>query len=181
MKAIAIAEHRGWARFDSLQAYYSVAGRDLEREIAPLLESEGVGLMVWSPLAGGLLSGKFRPNEKEPQGARRSSFDFPPVDRDRLWHCVDAMRDIAKAHKASVAQVALSWLLHRKVVSSVIIGVKDPAQLADNLGSVHLALSAAEMEKLNEVSALPQEYPGWMLTRQGEGRVPVFERGKKGS
>lgn len=179
MKALGIAEHRGFARFETLQAYYSVVGRDLEREIVPLLQSEKVGLMVWSPLAGGLLSGKFKPDEKEPQGARRASFDFPPVNRDRAFAIVDIMRDIAKAQKATVAQVALSWLLHQPVVSSVIIGVKTPEQLADNLGSVHVALTADDLKKLNDASALPQEYPGWMLTRQGADRVPVFERGKK--
>jgi aryl-alcohol dehydrogenase-like predicted oxidoreductase len=180
MKALGISQHRGWARFDTLQAYYSIAGRDLEREIVPLLKSEKVGLMVWSPLAGGLLSGKFKPDAKDPQGARRASFDFPPVDKDRAWKCVDVMRAIATAHKASVAQVALAWLLHQEAVTSVLIGVKNPGQLDDNLGAVNVALSDDDLKRLDEISALPQEYPGWMLARQSEGRVPVFERGKKG-
>jgi aryl-alcohol dehydrogenase-like predicted oxidoreductase len=179
MKAVGIAEHKDRARFETLQAYYSIAGRDLEREILPMLKSEKVGLMVWSPLAGGLLSGKFKRDEKEPQGTRRASFDFPPVDKDRAWKCVDVMRAIAEKHKASVAQVALAWLLHQEVVTSVIIGVKSPVQLNDNLGAVNVALGKDDLKQLGEASALPQEYPGWMLARQGQDRVPVFERGKK--
>jgi aryl-alcohol dehydrogenase-like predicted oxidoreductase len=180
MKAVGVAQHHDRARFETVQAYYSIAGRDLEREIVPMLRSENVGLMVWSPLAGGLLSGKFKPDAKDPQGARRASFDFPPVNRERAWKCVDVMREVAKAHKASVAQVALSWLLHQEVVTSVILGVKTPEQLADDLGSVHVALTPEDLKRLDEVSALPKEYPGWMLERQNaEPRIPVFERGKK--
>ena len=172
MKAQGSAHHRGWARFETLQAYYSIAGRDLEREIVPLLEDQKMGLMVWSPLAGGLLSGKFGPGSNGPEGARRAAFDFPPVDKDRAWKCVDAMREVANARGVSVARVALAYVLAKPFVMSVIIGAKTMEQLDDNLDAVKLALSADEMNKLDEASALPGEYPGWMLARQGAERVP---------
>ena len=174
VKALGIAERRGLARFASLQAYYTIAGRDLEREIAPMLHSEGLGLMVWSPLAGGLLSGKYGRGQQKGEGAesdsRRVSFDFPPVNKERAWDVIDAMRPIAQAHQASVARVALAWLLHQPVVTSVIIGVKSIAQLDDNIAAVALRLSADELAALDKVSALPREYPGWMLERQSDTR-----------
>jgi aryl-alcohol dehydrogenase-like predicted oxidoreductase len=172
MKALGIAERLGLARVESLQAYYTIAGRDLEREIVPLLLEENVGLMVWSPLAGGLLSGKFGPGSNGPEGARRASFDFPPVDKDRAWACVAAMREVAAAHDVSVARVALAWLLAKPWVSTIIIGAKTPAQLADNIAATTLALTAEQVAALDAVSALPPEYPGWMLARQGEARRP---------
>ncbi|MDQ2780477.1 MAG: aldo/keto reductase [Pseudomonadota bacterium] len=169
-KALGISERLGVARFESLQAYYTIAGRDLERELVPMMASEGVSLMVWSPLAGGLLSGKFDRNTEAQKGSRRASFDFPPVDRDRAFDCIDAMRPIAAAHQVSVAQVALAWLLHQPAVTSVIVGAKRPDQLSENLASIGLALSESELKTLDEASALPAEYPGWMFKRQGEMR-----------
>ena len=168
-KALGISERLGLARFESLQAYYTVAGRDLEREIVPMLKSEGLGLMVWSPLAGGLLSGKFSSGQAE-AGSRRSGFDFPPVLRPRAEACIEAMRPIAEEHEVSVAQVALAWLLHQPQVTSVIVGAKRPDQLADNLAAVKVRLSADELRALDEVSRLPPEYPGWMFERQGDFR-----------
>ncbi|PTB22531.1 aldo/keto reductase [Trinickia symbiotica] len=170
MKALGISERLGLARFESLQAYYTIAGRDLEREIVPLLQSEGVGLMVWSPLAGGLLSGKYGRNVKAEEGSRRTTFDFPPVDLERGYDCIDAMRGIAEAKGVSVAQIALAWLLHQKVVTTVIIGAKRVEQLEDNLAATSVRLTADELAALDKVSALPPEYPGWMLARQGEVR-----------
>ncbi len=169
VKALGISERLGLARFESLQAYYTVAGRDLEREIVPMLKSEGVGLMVWSPLAGGLLSGKYDKGAAE-AGSRRQSFDFPPVDRARADVVIAAMRPIAEARKVSVAQVALAWLLHQPQVTSVIVGARRPDQLADNIGATKVTLSADELKALGEASALPAEYPGWMFERQGESR-----------
>src|SRR5487761_2646834 len=171
MKSLAISEQRHWTRFESVQAYYTIAGRDLEREVLPLLQDRQLGLMVWSPLAGGLLSGKFKPDEKGPEGARRASFDFPVVDKARAFRCVDAMRPIAARHQASVAQVALAWLLGRPQVSTVIVGAKTPDQLKDNLGAARLELSADELIALDKVSALPPEYPGWMLAMQSQYRA----------
>jgi aryl-alcohol dehydrogenase-like predicted oxidoreductase len=169
-KALGIAERWGLSRFESLQAYYTIAGRDLERELVPMLASEGVGLMVWSPLAGGLLSGKYGREQQGEQGSRRTSFDFPPVDKDRAYDCIDAMRPIARAHGVSVAQIALAWLLHQPQVTSVIVGAKRPEQLADNMAATKVVLSAAELAQLDAVSRLPAEYPGWMFARQGEYR-----------
>jgi aryl-alcohol dehydrogenase-like predicted oxidoreductase len=170
VKANGIAERLGLSRIQSLQAYYTVAGRDLERELIPMLRSEGVGLMVWSPLAGGLLSGKYTREGQAEAGSRRTEFDFPPVNKDRAFDCIDAMRPIAQAHGVSVAQVALGWLLHQPQVTSVIVGAKRPDQLADNIAATKVALSAAELEQIDKVSRLPSEYPGWMFARQGEYR-----------
>jgi aryl-alcohol dehydrogenase-like predicted oxidoreductase len=170
MKALGIAERLGLARFESLQAYYTIAGRDLERELAPLLLSEGVGLLVWSPLAGGLLSGKFGRDVKAEAGSRRIAFDFPPVNLERAYNCIDVMRQAAQARGVSVAQIAIAWLLHQNVVTSVIIGAKRVEQLLDNIAATEIKLSAEELAMLDEVSALPAEYPGWMLQRLGEYR-----------
>jgi aryl-alcohol dehydrogenase-like predicted oxidoreductase len=170
MKGLAISEKNHWSRFESVQAYYTVAGRDLEREVLPLIQDQQLGLMVWSPLAGGLLSGKFAPDGKGPEGARRASFDFPVVDKARAFAVVDAMRPIAERHQASVAQVALAWLLSRPQVSTVIIGAKTPEQLTDNLGASALELTAEDLLALDDVSKLPPEYPGWMLAMQGQYR-----------
>ena len=170
VKALGVAERLGLSRFESLQAYYTLAGRDLEREIVPMLKSEGVGLMVWSPLAGGLLSGKYKAGANAEAGSRRQSFDFPPVDRERADVVIDAMRPLAEARGVSVAQIALAWLLHQPQVTSVIVGAKRPDQLADNLLATKVSLTAGELKALDDASALPAEYPGWMFERQGEVR-----------
>ena len=170
MKAQGIAERRGLARFESLQAYYTLAGRDLERELVPMLRSEQVGLLVWSPLAGGLLSGKYGRDRQGEQGSRRMNFDFPPVDKERGFDVIEAMRPIADAHGVSVARIALAWLLHQPVVTSVIIGAKSPEQLADNLAAVEIRLDAEQLAALDAPSRLPPEYPGWMFERQGAAR-----------
>jgi aryl-alcohol dehydrogenase-like predicted oxidoreductase len=171
MKALGISERRGFARFETIQSYYTIAGRDLEREVVPLLNDQKVGLMVWSPLAGGLLADKAVDGKSAPQGSRRASFDFPPVDRPRAEKVIEAMRPIAKAHGCSVARVALAWLLAQSHVTSVIIGAKSPDQLKDNIAATELTLSGAELETLEKVSALPQEYPGWMISRQSANRL----------
>ncbi len=172
MKAQGIAERRGGARFETVQAYYTIAGRELEREILPLVEDQGMGVMVWSPLAGGFLSGKFTREGAKSNDARRAVFDFPPVDKERGYDIIDAMQPIAEAHGVSVARVALAWLLARKGVMSVIIGAKTPEQLNDNLAAGDLKLSAEELATLDQASALKPEYPGWMLERQAQGRTP---------
>src|SRR4029077_18027649 len=154
------------ARFQSAQVYYSIAGRDIEREIAPMCLAERVAILPWSPLAGGLLSGKFDPDKKGPADARRASFDFPPVNLERLPRVLAALRAVADAQHASVARVALAWLLTRPFVTSVIIGAKRPDQLADNLEAAELRLAPEQVKKLDEASALPPEYPGWMVDFQ---------------
>ncbi|MGO9993493.1 MAG: aldo/keto reductase [Steroidobacteraceae bacterium] len=178
MKALGVSEQHGWAKFSSVQAYYTIAGRDLEREIAPLLLDQKLGLMVWSPLAGGLLSGKFKStDDKGPAGARRATFDFPVVNKDRAFKCVDAMRPMAAERQVSVAQIALAWLLTKPFVSTVIIGAKSMDQLRDNIASTRVQLTEAELKSLDEVSQLQPEYPGWMLAMQGQMRAkpPVKE------
>jgi aryl-alcohol dehydrogenase-like predicted oxidoreductase len=168
---LGISEFKNLARFDTLQAYYSIAGRDLERELVPLLETEKVGLLVWSPLAGGLLTGKFSRANQKAEGSRRSEFDFPIVDKERTWNILDAMAPIAKAHSCSAARISLAWLLTKPVVNSVIIGAKRLDQLEDNIAAVELRLTEDELKRLDEVSALPSEYPGWMIPRQNQTRL----------
>jgi aryl-alcohol dehydrogenase-like predicted oxidoreductase len=175
-KALGISEFRNLARFDTLQAYYSIAGRDLEREIVPLLESEKVGLLVWSPLAGGLLSGKFSRTNQKAADSRRTEYDFPIVDKERTWKILDVMAPIAKAHGCSSARVSLAWLLAKPVVTSVIIGAKRLDQLQDNLAAIELTLTQDELRQLDEVSALPPEYPGWVLPFQGADRLEIVDR-----
>jgi aryl-alcohol dehydrogenase-like predicted oxidoreductase len=170
-KALGISQFKNLARFDTLQAYYSLAGRDLEREIVPLLEAEKTGLLVWSPLAGGLLTGKFSRENQTPEGTRRSQFDFPIVDKERAWKILDAIAPIAQAHACSPARIALAWLLAKPVVTSVIIGAKRLDQLEDNIAAVDLHLTSDEIKQLDEVSALPPEYPGWMLPFQSASRL----------
>jgi aryl-alcohol dehydrogenase-like predicted oxidoreductase len=161
MKSLSVSERLNLAKFVSVQAYYTIAGRDLERELVPLIQDQKLGLMVWSPLAGGLLSGKFSSAE----------------DKPRAFRCVDAMRPMALARKISVAQVALAWLLAKPFVTTVIIGAKSMEQLRDNIDSTRVRLDAAEMQQLDTISALPVEYPEWMLAFQGQARAkpPVKE------
>src|ERR1700733_4537583 len=178
MKSLSVSERLNLAKFVSVQAYYTVAGRDLERELVPLIQDQKLGLMVWSPLAGGLLIGKFSSAEdKGPAGARRATFDFPLVDKPRAFRCVDAMRPMALARKISVAQVALAWILAKSFVTTVIIGAKSIDQLRDNIDSTRVRLDDAEIKQLDEISALPAEYPGWMLAFHGQARAkpPVKE------
>lgn len=170
-KALWISERRNFERFQSVQAYYTIAGRDLEREIVPLANDQQLAILPWSPLAGGLLSGKYSRDEKGPEGSRRASFDFPPVDKERAFRVIDAMRPIAKSHDVSVARIAIAWLLHKPAVTSVIIGARTTEQLEDNLAAVEVKLSDAQMAALDEVSALPAEYPAWMLERQSSDRL----------
>ncbi len=174
MKAIGITQARHLCPIVSLQAYYTLVGRDLERDIIPMLESEKVGLMVWSPLAGGYLSGKYEgPNVSEEN--RRAKFDFPPVNRQRGAQVIQVMREIAAGKQidgqpVSVAAIALAWLLHQKAVTSIILGARRPEQLKDNILAACVRLSADELAALDEVSRLPEEYPGWMLKRMAQYR-----------
>lgn len=172
MKALWISDRHNLHRFESLQAYYTLAGRDLERELVPLLQDQNLALMVWSPLAGGLLSGKYDRSGAAPGDARRIDFDFPPVDKDRAFQVIDVAHQIAAEKSISVAQIALSWLLHQPAVTSVIIGAKNEVQLDDNLAAADVTLTDEELKRLDEVSQLPEEYPGWMIERQSRHRFP---------
>jgi aryl-alcohol dehydrogenase-like predicted oxidoreductase len=171
-KALGISARLGFERVETVQAYYSIAGRDLEREIVPLLEEEKLGLMVWSPMAGGLLSGKYGPGAPGTGEGRRAAFSFPPVDEERGWKCVATMREVAEKHGSSVATIALAWVLARPFVMSVIIGAKRLDQLEQNLAATGITLDADDLAKLDAVSALPPEYPGWMVGFQGADRIP---------
>jgi aryl-alcohol dehydrogenase-like predicted oxidoreductase len=177
MKALGISQRLDLARVESVQSYYTIAGRDLEREVIPMLDSENLGLLVWSPLAGGLLSGKYGRDGASEAGSRRTTFDFPPVNVERAYDCVDVMREIATRKNVSVAQIAIAWLLHQKAVTSVIIGAKRLDQLDDNIAATAIELNAEELAALDRVSALPAEYPGWMLDRQGTPRLDQLKAG----
>ena len=169
MKALSVSEREKFEKFVSLQAYYTIAGRDLERELIPLLLDQKTGLMVWSPLAGGLLSGKYDRDGKS-DGGRRANFDFPPVNKDKAFDILDVLKPMADEKNTSVAELSLAWLLQQKAVSTVIIGAKKTSQLKDNLKSVDVKFTDEELKKLDEVSKLTPEYPGWMLERQGGDR-----------
>lgn len=171
-KANGIADKMGWTKFIASQNYYSIAGRELEREILPMTTSEGISVMPWSPLAGGFLSGKYTRNNEIAGDSRRDSFDFPPVNKTKAYDIIDVMAEVGKKHDVSVARIALAWLLHKKSVTSVIIGAKRKEQLLDNIAATELQLSDEEMQKLDTVSGLSPEYPGWMLERQMQNRFP---------
>ncbi len=175
MKSLGIAMRGGLEAFKTIQSYYSLAGRELEREVIPLLKDQNVGLLVWSPLAGGFLSGKFTRDNQNAEG-RRAKFDFPPLDKEKAFAIIDVLARIGKEHDCSPARVALAWLLTQSVVTSVIIGAKRRDQLDDNLKAGDLSLSAEELSKLDEASRLSPEYPGWMFAMQFSDRFPGTKR-----
>ena len=164
MKALGVSHYQHLEKYVSLQAYYTIAGRDLERELVPLLLDQKVGLMVWSPLAGGFLSGKYTRENQQAEGRRGGSgFDFPPVNKELAFDIIDKLRPMAEAKGSTVAALALAWLLHQKVVSTVIIGAKKMEQLDDNLTAIDVKFTPEELQQLDEVSKLTPEYPGWMV------------------
>jgi aryl-alcohol dehydrogenase-like predicted oxidoreductase len=175
MKANGLAERRGWARIETCQAYYSIAGRDLEQELVPLMADQKIGCLVWSPLAGGYMAGKYTPGGDSSGEGRRASFDFPPIDKDKADKIVVAMRPIAKAHGVSVARVALAWVRAKPFVTSTIIGAKTLEQLNDNLEAVRLSLTPEEIATLDDVSAERVQYPHWMIKRNNATRLYTGE------
>lgn len=177
MKSQAVAERRGYERHVALQAYYSLVGRELEHELVPLSVDQGLGILVWSPLAAGFLTGKFRRGEASPEGTRRAANgDVGTFDEEQGFDIVEALEEVAKAHDASVAQTALAWLLTRPAVSSVIVGARRAEQLADNLKAAELQLSPDEVTRLNEVSATPLPYPYWHQQQFNAERLPPAMR-----
>jgi len=172
IKANAVAASMGWNKFVALQNYYTIAGRDIEREIVPMALSENLSIMPWSPLAGGFLSGKFSRKTLKAGNSRRDEFDFPPVNKEKAYDIIDVMQEISSSHNVSVARVALAWLLRKKGVTSIIIGAKKEEQLRENIASTSLLLTADEMSRLDSISELSKEYPGWMVERQADGRLP---------
>lgn len=171
MKANGIAEKNGWTKFVSTQNYYSIAGRDLENEIVPMVQDQQMGILPWSPLAGGFLSGKYTRTNKPEDGSRRLNFDFPPVNQERAYDIIDAMQPIADDHRVSVARIALAWVLAKPAVTSVIIGAKNTDQLIDNIKAADLSLTSEQLAELDQVSATPRPYPQWMIERQGGDRL----------
>ena len=161
MKSLAVSREQRLGRFKCSQSYYSLAGRELEKELIPLLKDQGLGLLVWSPLAGGFLSGKFTRSGGD-DTARRAKFDFPPVNKEKGFAILDVLIPIAAAHGVTVPQIALAWILANEAVTSVIIGARKIAQLDDNLKSIDVTLSAEELTAIDEVSKLAPEYPAWM-------------------
>ena len=170
MKALGIADKHGWNKFVGLQYYYSLSSRDIEREVMPLALDQNLGVMPWSPLAGGFLSGKYTRNNEKAGDSRRDVFDFPPVNKERAYDIIDVITEVGKQYGVSAAQVALAWVRLQKGITSTIIGAKNPNQLLDNVKSTELTLSEDDLKPINEVSALPREYPGWMLERQSADR-----------
>lgn len=171
VKANAYAEKMGWTKFVASQNYYAIAGRDIEREIVPMAIEEEIGIMPWSPLAGGFLSGKYT-RSVEKGGGRRDTFDFPPINKEKAYDIIDVLIEVGKKHNTSAARVAIAWLLKKAAVTSVIIGAKSSEQLLDNIAATELNLTHEDMTQLNNISELPKEYPGWMLERQSSGRLP---------
>ncbi|GAB2981845.1 aldo/keto reductase [Mucilaginibacter puniceus] len=169
MKALGTADKYGWNKFVGMQYYYSLASRDIEREVLPVAIDQNLAMMPWSPLAGGFLSGKYtRNNEKT--GSRRDNFDFPPINKDKTYDIIDVIAEIGKQHNATPAEVALAWVRLQKGITSTIIGAKNIDQLKDNIKSVDITLSADDLKKIDEVSALTKEYPQWMVERQSADR-----------
>jgi aryl-alcohol dehydrogenase-like predicted oxidoreductase len=177
-KALGISERRGLARFVSQQVYYSLQSRDAEYELVPAGLDDGVGMLVWSPLAGGLLSGKYRRGQDGPAGARHlTDWNEPPVrDEEQTYDVIEAAVEVGAAHGVSAAQVALAWLLGRPGVSSLVIGARTDEQLADNLAAAQLELSAEERARLDALSAPPLIYPHWHQAKTAVDRLGPAER-----
>jgi len=173
MKALSISDARGYERFVSQQIYYSLQARDAESELVPVSLDQGLGILVWSPLAGGLLSGKYRRNADTPEGTRRfAGWDEPPVhNEEQLYDTIDVLIEVAEAHGVSAAQVSLAWLLGRPGVTSVIIGARTDAQLTDNLAAADLTLTDEERARLDKVSQQPLRYPYWHQANTSSDRL----------
>lgn len=170
MKGLGIAEKHGWNKFVGMQYFYSLAGRDIEREILPLAKAENIGVMPWSPLAGGFLSGKYTRENEKAGNSRRDTFDFPPVNKEKAYNIIDVLNEIGQQYDVKAAEIALAWVRQQPGITSTIIGAKTPKQLKSNLHSTTITLNPDELKRLDEVSALPPEYPGWMVERQGNDR-----------
>lgn len=170
MKALGIAEKNSWNKFVGMQYFYSLAGRDIEREILPLAHDQNLAVMPWSPLAGGFLSGKYTRLNEKAGDSRRDNFDFPPINKNKTYDIIDVLAEVAKNHKATVAEIALAWVRLQKGITSTIIGAKNTQQLLDNIKSTQIELSSTDILKIDEASALVKEYPGWMVERQADDR-----------
>ncbi|MEQ9102228.1 MAG: aldo/keto reductase [Imperialibacter sp.] len=169
-KAQAVAHYNGWHKFIGLQYHYSAVTRDIEHELVPMAADHKLAIFPWSPLAGGFLSGKYTREGSSDANGRRANFDFPPLDKEKAYDLVEVMGGIAKAHGVTTAQIALAWVRHQPGVTSTIIGAKTQEQLKANIGSTEIVLTADDLAKIEAVSPLASQYPGWMVERQGEYR-----------
>ena len=169
-KAQAIAHYNGWHKFIGLQYHYAAVTRDIEHELVPMAQDHNLAIFPWSPLAGGFLSGKFT-RDQSSKGSRRANFDFPPVNKEKAYDLVDVMKEIGQQYDATVAQVALAWVRQQTGITSTIIGAKTIDQLKDNIQSVNIQLSAEDLNKIDTVSPLPLQYPGWMIQNQRAYRI----------
>jgi aryl-alcohol dehydrogenase-like predicted oxidoreductase len=170
MKAQGIADKNGWNKFIGLQYFYSLAGRDIEREIIPLAQDQNLGIMPWSPLAGGFLSGKYTRDIEKTGNSRRDTFDFPPINKEKTYDIVDVITEIGQQYNASPSQIALAWVRQQPGITSTIIGAKNIEQLNDNIKSIEIELSTSDLERIDAISALTKEYPEWMVDRQSADR-----------
>ena len=178
-KAVGIQQRRGWAPFRAAEMYYSLVGRDVEYDIVPFLEDAGIGMMVWSPLAGGFLSGKYTRENPQGDGGRLTGFDMLPYDREKGHAVVDKLREIARAHGVSPAQIALAWLLGKRGVTSILVGANKLTQLEDNLAAVNVPLSAEQASQLDQLTAPAPLYPHWFTQRvQDPAVAEALQRGK---
>jgi aryl-alcohol dehydrogenase-like predicted oxidoreductase len=175
MKAQAVAATLGCEKFASIQVYYSVVGRDIEREIVPAAVDQGLGLLTWCPLAGGLLTGKFTRSRRPTDESRRLRFDFPPVVMEHAYDVIDVLERVALRHSATVAQVALAWQFHQTGVTAAVVGARSAEQLSENVKALQLELTAEDLDQIDVASRLAPEYPTWyqdlpLGRRPGEGR-----------
>ena len=164
-KTLGLQREEGWARFKAAELYYSLVGRDLEHELAPFVQDAGIGVFVWSPLAGGFLSGKYTRENPKGDGGRLNAFDMLPYDKEKGYQIVDRLRSIAMAHNATPAQVALAWVLSKPFVSSVLLGANKFSQLEDNLGAADLRIAGEDLLSLDEMSAPVPVYPNYFSQR----------------
>lgn len=170
-KALGIQEKHAWQRFSVAQMYYSLIGRDLEHEVLPFARDAGIGTMIWSPLAGGLLSGKYTRESLSDKNNRLAGFDFLPEDKDWALGVVEKVRDLAKQKNVSVAQLSLAWLLHKPEVSTVLVGSSKLSQLEDNLAAADLTLSTEDLKYLDALAAPLPLYPNWFQTKTADAML----------
>jgi aryl-alcohol dehydrogenase-like predicted oxidoreductase len=160
-KAVGLQSASGWTQFRAAELYYSLVGRDVEHELVPLLEDAGIGMLVWSPLAGGFLTGRYTRANPQGDGGRLSAFDFIPYDRERGYQLVDTLAQIGRAHEASIAAIALAWLLTRRSVTSVLVGASKMSQLEDNLRAVEIRLTEEDLRTIDSLTEPAAIYPNW--------------------
>ena len=178
MKALGVSDLQGRQRFVTQQIHYTLEAREAEYELLPIAVDQGLGVLVWSPLAAGLLSGKHRRNQAAPEGSRQlAGWSEPPIrDSERLWNIVDALAEIGSSRGVSAAQIALAWLLERPGITSLVVGGRNQEQFSDNIASVGLKLTDEERTRLNDVSAIPMLYPYWHQQNFARGRFGPGDR-----